>query len=233
MTGLAKPYTPPALPEDIVRTLRKLIRRARVVLAIRGCFAVAAVALASLLGAMALDAGLTFFAAWPRWVLSLSALSLTVLAALGFLILPLRRIFTLAGVARAIEARHPELQERVSSAVELLASADAPELRGSAALIAALAGQAVLDAKGVRARREVTLHSVRPYLLAAAVLAAVLAGICALWPQQAGHVWARVLAPYQDLPNVQGFQLAIRPGDAVVAVGEEVEAEVEVSNKVV
>jgi hypothetical protein len=233
MTGIAKSYAPPALPEDIVRTLRTLIRRARVVLLVRGCFAVAAVGLASVLGAMAVDAGVTFFSTWPRWVLSLSALAATLLAALGFLVLPLRRVFTLAGVARAIEARHPELQERVSSAVELLGSSDAPELRGSADLLAALAGEAVRDAKGVRPRREVTLRSVRPYLLAALGLSAVLAGAFSLWPQQARHVWARVLAPYQDLPNVLGQQLSIRPGDAVIAAGEDFEVEVEVSNKAV
>jgi hypothetical protein len=233
MSGIANSIAPAALPEDIVRTLRRLIRRARVVLFVRGCFAVAAVALASILGAMAVDAGVTFFAAWPRWVLSLSALAATLLAALGFLVLPLRRIFTLAGVARAVEARHPELHERVSSAVELLASKDAPELRGSASLIAALAGQAVLDAKAVRTRREVTLRSARPFVLAALGLAAVLAGVFALWPQQASHVWARVLAPYQDLPNVLGQQLSIRPGDAVIATGEELEVEVEISNKAV
>ena len=233
MTGLAKTYPSSTVPTDIVRALRRLIRRSRTVLLIRGCFAVAAVALASLLGAMALDAGLTFFSNWPRWALSFSALGLTLLAAIWFLFRPLRRSFTLAGVARAIEEKHPELQERVSSAVELLGSADGPELRGSNDLIAALAGEACRDARTFRPRREVSLRAVRPYLLAAMMLGAVLAGAFLLWPDQAGHVWRRIVAPYRDLPNVLGSQLTIRPGDATIAVGEELEIAVEVSSRAV
>ena len=153
MTGIAQ--TPSSgVPADIVAALRGLIRRARVVIVLRGLCAVAAVALGSLLAAMAVDAGATLFASWPRWALSLSALALTLLAALWFLLRPLLRTYTLTGVARAIEIRHPELQERVSSAVELLASKDRREFLGSEALIAALAGEACRDARGVRPGKE-------------------------------------------------------------------------------
>ncbi|HUS47543.1 MAG TPA: DUF4175 family protein [Phycisphaerae bacterium] len=222
-----------AVPDPIVQTLRRLIRRVRLVILARGGCAVAAVALGSILAAMAIDASITFFSAWPRWALSMSVLGLTVLTALWLLVRPLRRTYTLAGIARVIESRHPELQERISSAVELLASKDAPELRGSDALIAALAAEACRDARGVRVRREVTLRSIRPFIVAAAVLAAVLSGVFLAWPEQATHAWVRVMAPFQDRPNVFGYQLHITPGDIVIAAGDPLQVEVDVDNSAV
>jgi len=65
----------PVVPQDITRVLRRIIRRARAVIVVKGCCAVAAAALGSMLAAMAVDAGVTLFASWPRWVLSLSALA--------------------------------------------------------------------------------------------------------------------------------------------------------------
>ncbi len=225
------PSTP--LPDTIVRSLKRLVRRARMVAAIRGLCAVAAVAAGSLMAAMAVDAGITLFVAWPRWALSLSALGLTLLAAVLFLIRPLVRTFTLAGVARAIESRHPELQERISSAIELLTSPDSPQLRGSAALIAALTEEATQDASLVQARREVTLRAARPYVLAAVIAAGLLAAAFVLWPRQAGQAWQRVVAPYKDLPSVFAYQLTVVPGDTVIAAGEPLTVEVEVANKAV
>ncbi|MFW6108281.1 MAG: hypothetical protein ACOC8D_00565, partial [bacterium] len=130
------------VPEPIVRTLKRLIRRTRWLIVLRGACAVAAVAVGALLAVMAIDATVTLFSLWARWALTLSAYGVTAAAAAWFLVRPLARSFTLPGIARAIEARHPELQERVSSAVELLTSSDAPEVRGSDQLIGALVEQA-------------------------------------------------------------------------------------------
>lgn len=221
------------LPQPIVRKLRRLVLRARGVIVLRGLLAVAAVATASLLGAMAIDAGVVIFSAWPRWVLSLSALAATAAAAGWFLVRPLVRTFTLAGIARAIESRHPEFQERISSAIELLLSPDSSDLRGSSVLIAALAQEACNDANALRVRREVTLRSLRPFLIAAAALAVVLGAIFAAWPRAAEFALARVIAPQQDRPNVYGYQLTVTPGDVVLAVGDSLQVEVEAANPVV
>ena len=142
------------VPEPIVRTLRRLIRRTRWLIVLRGLCAVATMAVGALLVVMAIDATVTLFALWARWALSLSAYVLTGAVAAWFLVRPLAHSFTLAGIARAIELRHPELQERISSAVELLTSTDAPELRGSDQLIAALVEQAVDNVQAIRPRRE-------------------------------------------------------------------------------
>jgi len=221
------------VPEPIVRALRRLIRRARMVIVLRGLCGTVATAIGSLIAIMAIDAGVTIFSAWPRWVLMLSALAATGAAAALLLVRPLARSFTLAGIALLIESRHPELQERISSTVELITSDDAPELRGSEALIAALAQEAVRDARGVRPRREVNLRPARPFVIAAAVAAAVLAGLFIAWPQRTAHLWARAVAPYLNLANISAADLKVSPGDVVLAEGQRLGVEVLVANKAV
>ena len=41
------------------------------------------------------------------------------------------------------------------------------------------------------------------------------------------------MAPFQDLPNVFGYQLQITPGDIVIAAGDPLQVEVEVDNRAV
>ena len=127
----------------MLQTLRRSLRRRRGVLLVRGLLGTAAVALIALLAAMAVDQWTDLFVTHSRWALSLSVLGVTLVAAWWLLVRPQRRALTVLAVARAIESHHPELEERLSSAVELLASHDDPSIRGSGAMIAALADQAV------------------------------------------------------------------------------------------
>lgn len=181
------------VPESIVRKLRDLIWRARLVMALRGAMATLAAAIVSVLAIMAIDYWVVIFSDWLRWTLSLSGLGLTILVALWFVVRPLARSFTLTGIARLIELRHPELQERISSTVELLTSEDGPEFRGSDALIAALADEAVLDAQAVRPSREVNFRAAFPYLLTAGIVLVVLVSVIAIWPSQAERLFRRAL----------------------------------------
>jgi len=219
------------LPDPIIRTLRRMVRRARLVILLRGVFAVAAVAAGAVLTVMAVDYAVTIRADWPRWVLSILAVGAVALTLLWFLVRPLARSLTLAGIARAIETRHPELHERISSAIELLSSPDAPALRGSDALIAALAAEATRDARGVQIKREVTLRSVRPFIIAAASVAVVFAGLFVAQPEAAGRLLRRAVAPHRDYANAHAWQLTVSPGDATVAAGDRLTIEVVVANE--
>ncbi len=221
------------VPEPIVRTLRRLIRRARLVIFVRGVAALAAVAVFSLLAVMAVDAGVTLFSVTVRYALTLAALALTLLAAGALFIRPLARSFTLDGIARAIESHHPELQERISSAVELLSSDDAPELRGSAALIAALVDEARGDVRTLAPRREITFRPARFFLVAAFAATAFLGCLLVGWPRPAVRLLARAVAPYLNLANVAADDLAIEPGDVVVTKGRSLRIDVQVANAAV
>ncbi len=208
------------VPADIEAALRRLIRRARVVIVARGLCAVVAVAMLALLAVMATDAAFVIFSAYPRWLMSLAALAVTLLAAGVGLVRPLARSFSLTGAARAIEHRHPELHERISSAVELTGSTDEPEIRGSGALIAELVRAAAEDATALQPKCEITFGRAKPYAIAAAAAAAVLGMLLIGWPAGAGRLLHRAVAPHRDLGNAPAVDLEVIPGATVLRQGE-------------
>lgn len=216
------------IPQPIVDKLTRLIRRVRWLIVLRGGCAIAVTAIGMLLAVMAIDATVTLFSLTTRWALTLSAYGATAFVAVWFLVRPLARSLTLTGTARAIETHHPELQERISSAVELLTSKDAPELRGSDQLIRALVMQAADSARGLSPRREVTLRAARPYLIAAAAVAAIFAAVFVLWPDQARFLLARASAPFINLPNLRARDLGVTPGDVVILEEQRLQVEVDV-----
>jgi len=223
--------TPPeirhgTLPEPIVRVLHRLIHRVRSVILLRGIAAVIAVAVGALLVIMAIDAKFPLYAGWQRWLLSLGALGVTVAAALWLLIFPLARTITMTGIARAIEERHPELEERISSAVELLTSRDLPSLRGSEALIAALAKEASIEAVHVQPRTEVTLRVARPYLFAAGGVVVLMGAVLAIYREPAAFLLKRAIAPFLDLPTLNADALIVTPGDKLLMEGQRLQVQV-------
>lgn len=233
MKEIAPLRAPGKLPEAIVRTLRRLIRRARLLIAVRGIGGVAALGVAALLLVMAVDAGVMIFSSRVRYALSLSALAVTTTGIVWLLVRPLARSFTLDGIARAIESQHPELQERVSSAVELLSSRESSDVRGSDALIAALVDEASHDVRGIRPGREITLRRARPALLIAVGLMAVLGSLLLAWPAKASRLLLRAVAPSMNLANVSAEDLSIVPGDVVVTRGQPLRITVGVAQKAV
>ena len=129
MSTLAVSQNEKNIPRPIVDKLRSVVRRARNVILVRGLLIVCAVALIALLLGMAIDSSILIFSSTIRLAISLTLLGSVFVAAWLFLVRPLSRSFDLTGIARIIEQRHPELEERISSAVELLTSNDASEIR--------------------------------------------------------------------------------------------------------
>ncbi len=218
------------LPEPIAATLRQVIRRARLMIALRGLCVVVAVGVASLLLVMGVDAFVIFLSTWPRWLLTLWAAGITALAAVFFLLRPVARSFTLSGIARQLESRHPELEERISSAVELAGSKEPWEIRGSRSLVNALVRQASQDVLALQPKREVTFRGVRPFLLVTMAALCMLAGLMVLWPRTGPRLLARAVAPFLNLPNVHADQLRVEPGDAVINPGDPLRVTVTVDN---
>jgi hypothetical protein len=219
------------LPKPILDKLQAMIRRVRRLLFIRGLFATLAVALACLLAIMAIDAAVTLFSTTARWVLSLAGLAATLVAAWWFLVRPLSRKFTLTHMARIIEVRHPELQERISTAVELLASDDPESIRGSAELISAVVDSAVVDVAEVDPKTEFKPARSKKFMLATAVCGGIIALLFMIWPTQSWTLFARALAPFLDIGNAYADTLVIDPGNVRVARGEPVTIQVSVKHK--
>jgi hypothetical protein len=219
------------LPKPILDKLQAMIRRVRRLLFIRGLFATLAVALVCLLAIMAVDAAVTLFSTTARWVLSLAGLAATLVAAWWFLVRPLSRKFTLTHMARIIEVRHPELQERISTAVELLASDDPESIRGSAELISAVVDSAVVDVSAVDPKTEFKPARSKKFMLASAICGGIIALLFLIWPTQSWTLFARALAPFLDIGNAYADTLVIDPGNVRVAKGEPVTILVSIKHK--
>ena len=200
------------VPEAIVRKLRGVIGRGRAVTLLRGAAATLAVAAACVLAIMGVDYWVVIFSNAARWSMSLAALGATLLAGLWLIARPLARRRGLTAAARAVEGRHPQFMERLSSTVELLTSTDAPVLRGSDELIAVLAGQAACDAEALIPGREISFRPAAWPMAAAAAVLGVLASLLVLWPNQAGILLRRAML--ENVSRVSATSLKITRVDA-------------------
>lgn len=216
------------LPRPILDKLRAIIGRVRRLLFIRGFFATLAVGLACLLAIMGIDATVTLFSPAARWALSLSALAVTLATAWWFLIRPLSRKITLTHIARILEIRHPELQERISTAVELMSSSDPESVKGSEELIAAVVDSAVMDVNRVDPKTEFKAGRASRFMLVGGGAAAVFLLLFALWPRHVGVLAARAFAPFLDIGNAWSDTIEVKPGDVRVAIGQSVTVEMRV-----
>lgn len=221
------------LPATIVAALNNLIGRTRRLVILRGLCASCAAGIGAFLLIMLLDASVTLLAPWPRWIMTLLAYATWAGATLWFLIRPLTHSFTLAGIARLIETHHPELQERISSAVQLLSSRDLPSIRGSDTLIAALTEEAVRETLTLQPRQEISFRSAIPFVIATAVVLTVLTALCLIRPRETGFLLARATAPFLNLPNVQAVDLVVDPGDTLVAAGSSLQISLKTANTAV
>ena len=219
------------LPAPIQDKLGSMIRRVRRLLFIRGLCATLAVALACLLTIMLIDASVTLFSSTSRWVLSLSGLGITLVAAWWFLLRPLSRRFTLTQMARIIEIRHPELQERISTAVELLSSNDPESIKGSEELIGAVVDSAIVDVEAVDPKTEFKPARTAKFAGIALALTLVIGGALIIWPTQSWTLLQRAVAPFLDIGNAYADSLVVEPGDIRIAKGETVTISLSANHK--
>jgi len=216
LSGVAK------LPPELIGRLRKMIRRVRRIVWLRGLLATGAVLLGCALASMAVDAAVLIFSPTVRWGLFGLGLAATLATAWSALARPLlSQRLTLTRMARVLETRHPELQERISSAMELLSMGGDAASHGSEQLIALLAHDAQADMRAVQPRHEFSNRSVKPALLAVAVAMVVFGLLLAAWPRQTALLFRRAVAPYKDFASLQGEGLVVEPGDAVRLQGQE------------
>ena len=217
------------LPPALAVTLRQATRRIRRILFMRGILAVAATALIALLLVMAVDAAVVIYNPAIRWGLSLAALAAVLWVAARVLVRPMAQRFSPSRIAALIEQRHPELEERLSTVVELMAM---PETygRGSEQLVALITEAAEADARAVAPKREFTGRTVKPKLTAAAAAMLILGALFAMFPSHTALLALRALAPFAEIDNVFAKNLSVAPGSAIVLLGEPLEVSLAVEN---
>ena len=204
------------IPPEIRSILDASVRRVRGILLFRGTCAALAALVASMLAIMAIDAMVTIYASWVRWALWAAGLAFTCSVAYFALVKPLRRKFTAAEIASLIERNHPELEERLSTVVEL---AEAGDIGASSRLMSEITKDAVKDAGTVSPKKEFTGRTVKPRLVAAAVALGILGALFALFPKATLRLATRAIMPSAEVDNIYASSLKVSPGDKVVLVG--------------
>lgn len=204
------------LPPAIAAKLDESVRRVRRIIRVRGICVTVAVFVAALLGMMAIDAMVMIFSSLVRWGLWCAAMGAAGWTAWTALIKPLRRKFTAAEVAALIERNHPELEERLSTVVELMQAGDDTASRS---LMEAVTMDAVRDVGTVKPTKEFTTRTVKPRLIAAAVALGILAVLFAAFPKATARLVARAIIPSAEVDNIYASSLKVVPGDQVVLAG--------------
>ena len=155
--------------------------------------------------------------AYLRIPLSLAAWVGVIWSAVYFL-RPAFQKWTLSRAAAQVEHSLPNVQERISSAVELSDETE-PQFRGSAQLVAHLVRQAEADADAVKPADVVSNKGLVRWaiILAPVVLAWLILTILKPLPIEAGLY--RMLTPWRlALPQALS-EIAVLPGDATIARG--------------
>jgi len=208
------------LPEPIVKSLTELIARIKLILWIRGSLATLAVVFVVILIVMGIDAATIIISPIYRWSLSLSVFVALLIAVYFYLYKPLTQPFSLERVARFVELRHPELQERMSSIVELCRIDKNSDNFGSQQLIDKLAEEATFDANNVKPTQEINSKSVKPWFVAAGFVVGIIVVLMAIWPLRTLRLMARVIAPASDVGSFFADNLEVEPGSLRIVKGE-------------
>ncbi len=144
---------------------------------------------------------------------------------------PALQKWTLSRAAAQVEYSLPGVQERISSAVEL-SDEEEPQFRGSSQLVAHLVRQAEEDAAAVKPAEIVSNKGLIRWaiVLAPVVLAWLILTILKPLPIEAGLY--RMLTPWRlALPQALS-QIAVIPGDATLAQGDDLEITAKISAEV-
>jgi hypothetical protein len=204
------------LPPNLRQKIAFLARRIRLLRALRGGSLLVVVLLSTASSALVMDYWLGLptpmrLAFLIAWVVLGSSLAIRALC------IPLCRKLGPDGLAALVEARHPELGERLTTAVEL--AANPCTYHGSASLVALLIDEA--EARAIHLNF-LEAAPVRPVLRLAGGMVALLLllGSCVLlWPRDSLQLGRRFLLPWRTPGAWTLYSLEVRPGNFTAAKG--------------
>jgi hypothetical protein len=198
--------------DKIEKCLKAVGSRIRRVQKIRAAMVVATMGLAGLLIIVAADYFLAPLPGAVRWGLSVGWLA-AVIATMRMSFQPLLKPLGIRQVARWLETRHPEMEERLSTVLEM-AHGNAAE---SSELLVWLTKAAEADVNQLDIIREVNAARTswrwgRPALALSVV---ILLGFL-VWPREARRLFVRALTPFSNRGNAGAGHFMIQPGDIEV-----------------
>ena len=208
-----------SVPPEIAKGLKSLRRRIRWIQLIRGFLKTTSVVLIGLLAIVALDFFLAPLPSWARGMLFFGWLSAAGLAAILFIAKSLLTKISLVKLARWLEERHPEVQERISTTLEL---SDHPE-GISPELLLELSNEAAADINKVDPNEEVAGSRVRRSIWSVATCLVAIIVLVAIWPREMNRLLTRAVSPFTELGNAGAFRFDISPGNLEVLEGDEIQ----------
>ena len=204
------------LPRPIRRALGRVDRRLRGISALRSLGTLALVAALGAALGMALDFAwnlpqTTRWGVWLAWVVAVSGVALYGLSQV------FGRRARAIELAAVIERGDPDLQERLTGAVGLFGE----NAHGSPALIAALTDDAAEHVEAIDLSRAAPSQRAWKRLALGVGVAGLVAAPPLINDDPCGQLAKRFLMPWAGLDRVSRFVVRVEPGDAVVAVGDD------------
>jgi len=205
----------------ILHLLTRIRRKVRTILIVRGIFLASGTALIALLAAIGTDALFAPDSPALRWLITGTVCAVALAGLAIFLFRPATRKVPVSEIARVLEVRHPELEERLSNALDIMGKRESVSpVTVSDELLEHTLKDAEHAATKIRPGREFIHHNWWRYATVAAVPIAVLFVLALLWPDQLGRLFSRVIDPGSEQGNVYASRMQITPGDAWVREGD-------------
>lgn len=207
---------------EIKAILYPVIKRIRLFQLLRGLIITLSVALASVITIMVIDALVVIYSTSLRTLISVFGLIITLSALYLFLIKVLIDPISPLRISRIIENRHPEIQERISSALELMENGENGNILASKQLLSLLKQDALQDLGSISINEEFKSSNLKKNIILASVFAVVLLLSFSICPKETALLFARAVAPTCKLNNLYAHNFNIEPKDKIIIEGDSI-----------
>jgi hypothetical protein len=205
--------------------IARLRRQTRRLLLAYGLGSLFALVLAAVLALGLADYLLRFEDRGVRIIATLALVAVTLLAVYRFVVPILSLRLSDVAIARRVERRFPELQDRLSSAINFLEQPEEERLAGSAELRRAVVAQTTADVENLPWSEAIDTRPAFRVGMAALVATLVAAAIVAIHPSAAWVAVARLAMPFSEIDWPHQNQLAFKNPITRVAIGQDFEVE--------
>jgi len=208
--------TPAAVMPSLEPMLRRLRQRIRRVYFTRGALITAFTALAGLLVIASLDYAFSPLPTAVRWLCPIAWFASTAAMGVTAWWMPMRKKIELVRIARWLETRHSNLDERISTSLEM---SNHTGVGMSAILIDKLAKEAASSLDQINPKMEVSTRRAKRWMWPATAMIVVWGGLFALWPDMTARHLLRGLLPTSKLGTAAG-RITVTPGSLELIEGD-------------
>jgi len=216
--------------DDLNARLEQLSRKLRFLAVARGAGTMLTLIVAMCAIFMALDY-LVQLNETTRTVLLLCGGCFYLVAFVQLIIRPLLTKASPVELAAVVESQHPELDERLSSAIQLSAVDQLNDQNGSTLMRTWLFEQAEFSTSNIDFSETISLRPARTWVISGCVAILVILQPFLISPANYSLLWARMLVPWGQFAEPGQWDISITNGNRVVARGSDVVIEATIFSK--